>query len=165
MNLRGGFVPVSAMPPRISSARRAGKITEVRGTVGQWARLHVEIGRRDVNFGFADHDHPSAATARWTNRTNVLPSDFFFFLARLLSFDFVPSCLAAFRAIFSSVQRSNRSARILPPFEPPSLPNATALGFFGSGRKRLIAPANLLGLVCRIPRVAHPSHIRTTTYR
>jgi len=33
--------------------------------VGQWARLQVENGRRDVNFGFADHDHPSAATAPW----------------------------------------------------------------------------------------------------
>ena len=46
-------MPVSAMRPRISSAPPAGKITEVRGTVEQWAQLHVGIGRRDVWFSRA----------------------------------------------------------------------------------------------------------------
>jgi hypothetical protein len=38
--------------------------------------------------------------------------------------------LTAFRAISFLRSAVNRSARILPPFEPPSLPSATALGFF-----------------------------------
>jgi hypothetical protein len=52
---------------------------------------------------------------------------FYFFLEALTLSHLA---LTAFRAI--SVLRSElkRSARILPPLEPPSLPSATALGFF-----------------------------------
>jgi len=49
--------------------------------------LQVENGRRDVNFGFADHDHPSAATAPWDQADECFALRLFasFFLARLLA--------------------------------------------------------------------------------
>lgn len=55
---------------------------------------------------------------------------------------------AAFRAISARLVGDSAAARALPPFAPPSVPNATAAGFFvdsGSGG-RFPVDASTMGL-------------------
>jgi hypothetical protein len=58
-----------------------------------------------------------------SNHCLILPC---FFLALSLAH----LAITAFRAISVLCSAESRAARTLPPFEPPSLPKATALGFF-----------------------------------
>ena len=55
---------------------------------------------------------------------NLLP------LGPILALSLAHLAITAFRAISFLCSAESRAARILPPFEPPSLPKATALGFF-----------------------------------
>jgi hypothetical protein len=52
-----------------------------------------------------------------------------------LGFFFPQRAAAAFLAISARLRGESFSARALPPFDPPSLPSATAAGFFDDSRR------------------------------